>query len=85
VEGLHRPDAIKVKRRGFAQKLDLLEALGLIEQPLLPPLRFINDLRNKVAHNLDYKITLKAQRDLGNCTPKVLRKEALGTARVGKR
>ena len=84
VEGLHRPDAIKVKRQGFAQKLDLLDALGLVEQSFLPPLRCINDLRNKVAHDLDYKITLKSQRDLKNCTPKILRTEVLDEGKSGK-
>ena len=84
VEGLQRPETIKVKRQGFAQKLDLLDALGLIDQPFLPPLRFINDLRNKVAHDLDYEITLKDQRGLKNCTPKILRTEVLDEGKAGK-
>lgn len=84
VEGLHRPDAINVKRLGFVQKLELLDALGLIEQPFIPALRCINDLRNKVAHDLDYKITPKSQLDLKNCTPKILRTGVLNEGKSGK-
>src|SRR5262249_6969459 len=64
VEGLVNPDAIQARRLAFSQKLDLLEALGLVEKPYLAPLRVINDLRNKFAHQLEFKVSRKAVRDL---------------------
>jgi len=33
----------------------------------------MNGLRNKIAHNLDFEISDKDERDLANCTPKRLR------------
>lgn len=76
LEGLKNPDAIQARRMGFAQKLDLLDALGLIRKDFLAPLKVINDLRNRLAHRLEFKVSLKIVRDLENCTPRYMREFA---------
>jgi hypothetical protein len=45
---------------------------------LRPSIRSINDLRNKLAHDLKFKVSAKAVKDLGNCTPKGLRESVSG-------
>jgi hypothetical protein len=73
VEALAKPDAIGAGRMSFLQKLQLIEALGLLPTELVPTVVFINGLRNKIAHDLNFEISDKDERDLANCTPKRLR------------
>ena len=51
--------AIDVDRWAFAQKVDLLYSLGLFDKGLLEALRLINKLRNKAAHQLNFKVSSK--------------------------
>ncbi|QIE45320.1 hypothetical protein G5B38_07155 [Pseudohalocynthiibacter aestuariivivens] len=51
--------AIDVDRWAFAQKVDLLYSLGLIDKGLLDALLQINKLRNKAAHKLNFKVSSK--------------------------
>ncbi len=44
-------------RAGFAKKLSLCEAAGLVDPPLTATLRATNSLRNELAHRLDNKPT----------------------------
>jgi hypothetical protein len=73
VDELANPDAIDARRMSFLQKLRLTQALGLIPTDLASSVEFINGLRNKIAHDLDFEISDKDERDLANCTPKRLR------------
>jgi hypothetical protein len=73
VDALKKPDAIGTSRMSFLQKLQLIEALGLLPADLTAPVMFINGLRNKIAHDLNFEISDKDERDLANCTPKHLR------------
>ncbi|ALC91653.1 hypothetical protein AM500_19080 [Bacillus sp. FJAT-18017] len=41
----------------FKSRLDLLYALGVIERELYDPIQSINNVRNKLSHNLDFKFT----------------------------
>ncbi len=41
----------------FVQKLALAESLGLVKSDLADAARRLNAIRNKVAHNLDYRIS----------------------------
>ncbi len=66
-----------MKRNSFAQKLQLISAMGLLPPELISPVEFINGLRNKIAHDLDFEIDDKHIDDLVNCTPKHLREVAL--------
>lgn len=73
VEALAKPDAIDASRMSFIQKVQLIEALGLLRADLAPAIVFMNGLRNKIAHDLNFEISDKDERDLANCTPKWLR------------
>jgi len=57
----------------FHQKLRLVRALGLITSELMHTVEFINGLRNKISHDLNFEISEKEECDLLNCTPKYLR------------
>jgi hypothetical protein len=59
-----RPDAMKIDRLGFRQKLDLVDAFGLLGPDLVTPLRELNRLRNRLAHNLDGEPTPEEISDL---------------------
>ena len=72
-DALQNPDAINVKRLGFAQKLQFISALSLLNPGIISAVNFINNLRIKMAHELDFEIDDKSVRDLENCTPMYLR------------
>jgi hypothetical protein len=61
---------------GFSQKLQLIAALNLLPPPLIPPIEFMNGLRNKIAHDLNFEIVEKDVEDFANCIPKYLREMA---------
>jgi hypothetical protein len=73
VEALMNADAINASRMGFAQKAQLINAMGLLPQELISPIEFINSLRNKIAHQLDFSISEQDIKDLANCVPRDLR------------
>jgi hypothetical protein len=73
VEEFANPDAINTTRMSFIQKLQLVQALGLLPADLVSVIEFINNLRNKIAHDLNFEISDKDERELSNCTPKRLR------------
>lgn len=72
-EALANPDAIRLSRMGFAQKLELIEALALLPNELISAATAINRLRNRVAHELQFEISASDISDLKNATPKHLR------------
>lgn len=72
-EGLVRPDEIDVRRMSFAQKLQLISALGLLRSEFVAPVAMVNDLRNKIAHNMSFEISDKNEQDFRNCVPKFIR------------
>ena len=72
-EALPNPEAIELKRMGFAQRIDLVLALDLLPQELVETVRALGRLRNRSAHDLDFEITDKEVADLRNITPKPLR------------
>ena len=72
-EALVKPEAINASRMGFSQKLDLIQALNLAPNDLVNCVRFVNNLRNKIAHDLHFEISDKEEIDLINVTPKLLR------------
>jgi hypothetical protein len=76
-EALPNPDAMKLRRTTFSQKVQLLCAMDLLPSSLIPPVEYINGLRNKIAHRLDFEISDDAVSNLINCTPKRLRQVAL--------
>ena len=50
--------------------------MNLLPGELVSVLEFINSLRNKIAHELDFEISDESVVDLTNCTPKSLREIA---------
>ena len=73
VDALVKPDAISATRMSFLQKLQLINALGLLSDEIVSTVELINKLRNKIAHRLDFEISDKDVSDLRNTTPKRLR------------
>ena len=63
---LSHPEALNVQRLRFPEKIDLAIALGAIRKEDKPPLIKLNSLRNKVAHNLQYNISVQDVRDIYN-------------------
>src|SRR5262245_42765972 len=47
LEALAKPEAINASRMGFLQKLQLIQALGLLPPEVCSPVEFMNSLRNK--------------------------------------
>lgn len=76
-EALPNPYAIKLRRISFSQKVQLISAMNLLPSPLIPAVEFINGLRNRIAHELNFEISDDAVSNLVNCTPKRLRQVAL--------
>ena len=80
-EALPNSASIKLSRLGFQQKLELVDAMGLVPKELVGVANLINRIRNKIAHSLDFSITEKDQTDLRNSVPKDMR-DALTMANV---
>lgn len=72
-EALANPEAISLSRMGFSQRLDLIVAMALLPDELVAPIRKISRLRNKLAHNLSFRVSERDVRNLENCTPTHLR------------
>jgi len=72
-EALVNPDAVNVVRMSFSQKLQFLSALGLLGPDIVSPIEFINGLRNKIAHDLNFEISDNDVRNFANCIPTHLR------------
>lgn len=74
--GLTSPPACEeLDRLRFPQKLDVLIALGAIPAEARPAWRQVNGLRNRVAHDLDARLTQEEADDLLNCMPDLMRDE----------
>lgn len=76
-EEFKNPKAVDLIRTSFAQKLSLVDALGLIPHNLVPAVTALNRLRNRLAHNLDATIGEPEIEKLRNALPPWLRKEVL--------
>lgn len=56
IEELTNPGQINLDRMTLSAKVDLVSSLGLIDDSTKGFLRTINGIRNKIAHNLSYKV-----------------------------
>jgi hypothetical protein len=54
-ESLQKPKLIRLDRMSFSAKIDLVSALGVIQESDRGFLRKINNIRNRIAHDLHYK------------------------------
>lgn len=71
-DALARPDAIRLSRMGFAQKVELVDAMDLLPPDLIPPVGAVNKLRNRIAHQLNFEPSRSDVRNLKNAIPKRL-------------
>lgn len=55
IEYVERPEYLKIPKMTFAQKENLVFALGIVPDSEKKSLNNFNKIRNKLAHNLDYK------------------------------
>ncbi len=63
---LKNPEELDTDRLDYSTKVDLCSALGLFAEDLKPGLKQLGKLRNKIVHNLEYKITEQDQMDFIN-------------------
>jgi hypothetical protein len=54
---LKKPEALKLRKKSFALKVELAIATGVIEETYRNPLTLLGRLRNKFSHDVDYKLT----------------------------
>lgn len=79
-DALVDPEAVNLSRMGFAQKLSFVKALGLLDADVVTAMAKVNDLRNKIAHDLTFDLTDQIVSDLRNATPKPIRDAASGAS-----
>ena len=54
---LTNPDAFLKNQVSFNLKVDLAYSLGVLSSKILSPIKGLNNIRNKYAHQLDYHVT----------------------------
>jgi hypothetical protein len=69
-EFLEEPQAIKLERLQFPVKLQLAIAVGALLDEYIAPLKLLNSLRNRFAHDIGTKISELDQESLFNSMPK---------------
>ena len=69
-EGVPFPRHLQLDRAGFTQKLQLVAALGLLHPVHIPPIKVVNAIRNKIAHQLDYVVKPEDEIKLRSSLPK---------------
>ena len=69
-EELRFPKYLQIDRMGFSQKLQIVAAIGLLSVGYLAPVKVINGIRNKIAHKLDYVVTVEDEKKLRSTLPK---------------
>jgi hypothetical protein len=69
-EEMARPDEMEMRRLSFPSKLDLGIAMGLIDGTWRPAVNRINEMRNKMAHRLEYNFEDRDKLELWRMMPK---------------
>lgn len=82
VEELKNPDAIDLKRMGFAHKLQLVHALGLMPPDLVPVVSVVNKIRNRLAHDLEASIGQDEVAQLKNSLPKWFKNQVMSQSEL---
>lgn len=83
-EALEKPEYVQLDRMTFAAKVDVCAALALIFDEQRTFLRYVNKLRNCIAHDLNFKVTRDHAKQLYERCPQRLRDEVDGW-RKGRR
>ena len=71
-DALPNPKALGLGRIGFAQRLEMVVALGFLDENLATCASKINSIRNRLAHTLDFKVKNKEIDELFNILPEVV-------------
>lgn len=71
-ESMVAPAALDLERMGFAQKLQIAGALGLIRAEERAMLKAVNDVRNRLAHRLDFEMNDEQIARIRSATPSEL-------------
>jgi hypothetical protein len=77
-ESVPFPRHLQLDRTGFSQKLQLVAAMGLLHPMHIPPIKVVNAIRNKIAHQLDYVVKPADETKLRSSFPKGFDKEENG-------
>lgn len=56
-EKLKNPDSYLKNQTSFSFKIDLAHSLGILSDNLRSPIKGLNTIRNKYAHDLDYQVS----------------------------
>lgn len=64
------PDEVETRRLSFPAKLDLGIGMGLIDRRWRAAINRVNDMRNKMAHRLDYSFEEQEKLELWQVMPK---------------
>lgn len=83
-EALPNFHLMQIERVPFSIKVEICAALGVLSPDLVFPIKKINELRNKVAHKIDYTISVQDKRDLLNLFPEVGRELVLEFGKPGQ-
>lgn len=78
-ESVPFPRLLQLDRTGFSQKLQLVAAMGLLHPSQIAPIKVINSIRNKIAHQLDYVVKRADETKLRSSLPKGTDREEDGT------
>jgi hypothetical protein len=79
-ENIPHPRQLQLDRAGFSQKLQLSAALGLLGPAFVAPIKVINSIRNKIAHQLEYEVQPTDEAKLRSVLGKHAAVEPDGTA-----
>ncbi|HEY0235054.1 MAG TPA: hypothetical protein VGC86_08385 [Afipia sp.] len=63
-EAMPRHELLSMDRLPFNTKVEIGAALGVVPKVAIGPLKKINELRNRSAHNLHYVVSLQDKKDL---------------------
>jgi hypothetical protein len=65
-EALRFPDELNTDKVSFPLKVELCAAQGILPHGMVEPLRVVNALRNKSAHDLNYTVSIEEKNRLFN-------------------
>ena len=63
-EAMPRHELLSMDRVPFNTKVEICAALGVVPKVAIGPLKKINELRNRLAHNLHFAVALQDKKDL---------------------
>ncbi|MEO3429228.1 hypothetical protein AAFN88_10250 [Pelagibius sp. CAU 1746] len=70
-EALARPALLNIERLNFPAKAELCAAMNLIPEDALRPVKYVNAMRNKIAHDLEFAVGTKEKLEFFKLFPKM--------------